>query len=272
MNPLELESKRGANRTQGLNADILAPKAAVARANVANPDWLKGELASQALEGQAKDSKSRKEATENQEDAVVSAMTQAMAGLQSGQGALAVIPAFENLDPKVKQILTRALYSDDPHGNLRFMFDRIMEARAERGYAKDKLQTESKNQNAIDVANINAASRVAAASKRGSGTDMAKLTDTQLFTLWLRESVERGDITQAQANQQLADYTNAKNAAKVKEGEVGVSMEGGKASVVPRSPVTVSPIPTNKEEVTPKPAAPAKRRVWDSKANKWVEQ
>jgi hypothetical protein len=148
MNPLEVQGKTLANQLQGQTYNTNRPKEMVAQANATDPNWLKGELAQQALQGQAQTAETQGKIQGLTRAAVMNTLEKWVTKQPSPLEMQFDIKDFNDQD---KQMLME-LYKN-PKGYL----EKMREQDAQRAWQAKKMETESRNANNIEVAKIRAA-------------------------------------------------------------------------------------------------------------------
>ena len=270
MNPLEIQAKQLANQTAQQAIALNQPKEALAKAQLANPDWVGlqvGAQNQQNVTGMAEGKAKQLEATE---DSVISAIDQISSGMQTGK--LGALPTLEGVPTEIKSVLMEAMQSPDAPQRLAGLRQGLMQRKAERAYNKDKLKTEAEltsrekvaagnNAATLQAANIHAAASRAAASanKAPNPWDMAGKTLEQRYTL-KREIWEQAGRPQSgpqydsmvDAWQGLADFQNNKQKASavLGAGEPGVDFN-------PARPMPSTPPGVRSKE----PAGPSRKEM-----------
>lgn len=146
MNPLNIQGKGLANTTAQQSLDMNAPKAAKALAQVADPNWLPGEMKSDRIKGEAEDTENLAKTQANKRARVMSLFEKWAAG---NTPQAEVLFDIEQFDPSERQMLLQA--SKDPAAALEVM----LEQDAQRSWSKDKVKTTQNNLTALEIANIN---------------------------------------------------------------------------------------------------------------------
>jgi hypothetical protein len=265
MNPLEIQGKTLANQLQGQTYNTNRPKEMVAQANAQNPEWLKGELAQQDLEGKAKTAEAQGKIQGLTRAAVMNTLEKWITKQPSPLEMQFDIKDFNDQD---KQMLME-LYKN-PKGYL----EKMREQDAQRAWQAKKMETEEETRRAYGVADRNAAASLAAAKVRASTSNKPRNPRTidEATIANLNAALAANEITQEQYDEAVYDLFNKKYNAKVQPGPGVQFDEQGKPKLGNKEIENVTPPARKGSTAEPKPAATAKRRVWDSKANKWVEQ
>lgn len=141
MNPLEIQSRQLANQTAQQNMDLNKSKVALVNAQMADPTWAGLQVGSENQKNITGIAKGKADASEANEDSVISAIDQITSGMQNGK--LGSLSSLEGVPPEIKSVLMEAMQSPNAPQQLAMLRNGLMQRKAERYYNKVKLQTEA---------------------------------------------------------------------------------------------------------------------------------